>query len=339
MSNLEWLPERRGGSRFGWHFLSNWSKCQTYWYNSTLRPHPGGQPGHLGIEAASYSPALDIGSRFHKGLEAYFAGYDVDSVLSAHRSLLEQAPGAALDGSTPQADSIATADRLLVRYMDRYHPTRGTHPDSGREVLAIERELAIDVGYQGYVFTARLDLVWSYAGYIWALEHKTTSAQQYGQLLKRIHLDGQFTGQYWLLTEHYPDQPVGGVTCDIAVKDRGGKSGLPEFQRVDTSRTPEQLEKFRLDVARKLDQIEHAVGDYRELLSKGVESGAAAELVFDGSPDGYQCVGTFGKCDFYDLCLNRRQASFIVKSDFKPREYKYGHENPFTEPASAPVLP
>lgn len=338
MNNLEWLPHVGGGSRFGWSWLSSWDKCETLWWNRNLRPHPSGS---LGIELPGYKPALDIGIRTHTGLENWFrSGYVLDAALQSHRDKHGGDDGLLAGADQALVDSVATTDRLLRAY-DAKYGLNGTHPDHPhKEIVSIEDELQLDVGYGGYMFTARLDLVWRYSGYIWALEHKTTNARQFNGLTARIDLDGQFTGQNMLLTEHFPNEHVGGVTADILLKDRGAQSKFPELLRKDTSRSPEQLEKFRLDVARKLDRIDNAVGNYRELLSKGVAHDDAATLTFDGSPDGTQCVNLLGyKCDFYDLCLNRRISSKLVETQFVPRQYKHTHENPLAAQLTVETTP
>lgn len=323
-SNLDWLPTMKGGSRFGFHFLSDYQSCPTKWYNRNLRPHPS---GGLGIEPLGYRAALDIGSRVHRGLEAWYLtklnnATSLDAAITGHRSPADEFP----DGEL--AESISLTDRLLRLYHERYLD------DPAKEIVwhhgkpGVELELQVDVGYKGYLFTARLDLVWRFDSYVWAVEHKTVAASLLGRLLDRSDIDGQFTGQYWLLTEHFPGEHVGGVVLDAIVKDRG-KSEKPALYRKNTSRTPEQIEKFRLDVARRLDQIENAVGNYRELLDHGLPHDDAARVVFDGTPDPYQCVSSYGKCEFYDLCLNRRVAPDVIQSSFKPRQYLHTHENPF----------
>lgn len=356
----------KGGSRFGWSYLSVASDCPTKWFLRNLAPWPGsgvvvdpitrhlsmdgarelpisGQGDDstpllpVGLESKRFSPALDTGSRFHLGLEAYYrSGLAISGdrlVDTRQRDLDAAISGAAVgmspEPTEPELESLSVAQRLLRGYVAHYGG------DSDVEVVVlpdntpgVELELWLDLGHQGYQFTSRLDLVYRKAGYLWALEHKTTAASALGKLINRFSIDGQVTGQFLQLVSHFPDEPIGGVTLNAAVKDRGAKSDLPSFSRRDYSRTPAQLEKFRLDAIRKLRQIDLWVEEWLELVAKGMSFEDAALAVFDGTPNGTQCVGMGFACEFLQICQRREVAGRLLLDSYQPREYRDSWSNP-----------
>src|SRR5258706_602917 len=348
------VPVHPGGSAFGWHFLTNWSNCQTYWWNRNLRPHPD---GGLGIEPIESRVPLAIGSAFHTGLEVWYHSGWADAQDTGERSLA-QALSAARDalvahGFDPTGDNEdavgawATLEELLTRYHSTYGPDGSQCEWPNDMVLSdtagqpyIERELALDLGYHGYVLTARLDLIVLNGSHgLIAREHKTSAASLANRLLDRFELDGQATTQALMLVHHFPDQPIIGVEVNVAIKDRASKSPLPALIRRRTHRSDAQLEKFTLDARRKLGQIDAAVAYYESLMMAGMSADEAARVAFDGSPDGYQCVGAFGKCAFFDLCANRPISESIVAQQFRPRSYAHHWENPLAAKATVQTTP
>lgn len=345
------------GSKLGWSFLSSFSDCPTKWYLRNLAPWPGspirvdaihhklyldnqaisGEPISgtapelpVGLEPRRFSPALDAGTRFHAAIEAFYRSGVRDGVDTRIRSLDAAlgAVGTAEHDSEPEHESVATARRLVERYCNHYtnDDIEVAIREDGQPM--IEEELWLDLGFGGYKFTARLDMIYRRSGYLWALEHKTTAASSLGKLIQRFTLDGQVTGQFLQLASHFPNEQIGGVTLNAAVKDRGARSTAPEFTRRDYHRTHAQLEKFRLDLVRKLSQIDALVEQWMDLVTKGMDYDDAARAVFDASPSGYQCVGMGVACDFYSYCANREVASRLALDTFQPRSYKWEHENP-----------
>ena len=338
------------GSRFGWSYVQTASDCPTKWYLRNLAPWPGSgvavdpfakklfMPGvegplPVGMESQRFAPALDIGTRFHSGVEAFYrsglSGGKDTGVRSVNDALDACAAGLAEDASEPEQEAVADALRLLRNYLAFY----GQDPDVEVYMFpdgqpGVEAELWLDLGYSGYQFTSRLDLIYRKAGYLWSMEHKTTAASAYGKLISRFSIDGQVTGQFLQLQSHLTDEPIGGVTLNAAVKDRAAKSTLPQFGRRDYSRTPAQLEKFRLDIVRKLKQIDQWVEEWMDLVAKGMDFNDAALAVFDGTPNGTQCVGMGFSCEFLELCQNREVAGRLLLDNYRPRQYESEYSNP-----------
>ena len=360
---MDTLPKRKitSGSKLGWSYLSAHSDCPTKWYLKNLAPWPGspirvdpisrklylsvegdepisGEPisGEvpdlpIGLEPRKFSPALDTGTRFHSAIEAYYRSGVRGGIDTRQRDpdAAFAAIGTPEHDSEAEVDAVATTRRLVEKYLYHYRDEEievACDPIDGHPL--IEEELWLDLGYGNYQFTSRLDMIYRQGGYLWALEHKSTSASAMGKLLQRFQIDGQVTGQFLQLVSHFPDETIGGVTLNAAVKDRGARSTLPEFTRRNYSRTPAQLEKFRLDIVRKLKSIDEHVEAWMDLVTKGMDFDDAARATFDASPNGYQCVGMGIACDFFAYCTNREVASRLALDTYQPRTYKFSHENP-----------
>lgn len=350
-TNIPKLPKSlSGGSPLGWHFMKDFKNCETYWWNRNLRPHPA---GGVGIEPRESREALAIGTAFHRFAEFwYLSGWDTENgrdtghrnlttaLDAARRSMIEHGFDPSSEG--PGSAAWAIVEQLAIRYHAKYGPG-GTHEEfpsyrvhsiENRLEPMVEQEFWLDLGYNGYLFTARLDLIVQTSAGLLALEHKTSAASLAGKLLDRFQLDGQATAQSIMLARHFPDEPIVGVELNVAVKDRGAKSSLPMLMRERTHRSEAQLEKFEMDAVRTLRRIDDTVGYYDSLLHSGMGYDEAARVAFDGNPDGYQCVGAFGKCAFFDLCNNRQISDHIVGLEFEPRSYEHYWENPYAQAAN-----
>lgn len=357
MTKMVGRNKQTSGSKLGWSFLQTASDCPWKWYLRNLAPWPGadvmvdpttkclsmstGERSNLsiGLQSKRFAPALSIGTWFHTGVETFYRSGISNGVDTGVRSL--DAAIAAINDSIDQgeaSDKEREALAVTLRLMRNYHSHY--QQDSDVEVLmldntpGIEYELWLDLGFKDYLFTSRLDMIYRKNGYIYAMEHKTTAASKLGKLISRFSIDGQVTGQYLQLVSHFPDDLIGGVTMNAAVKDRGAKSDLPSFVRRDYARTPAQMEKFRLDIVRKLNTIDGWVEQWLEMVAKGMSFEDAALAVFDGTPNGMQCVGTGFACDFLELCQNREVLGRLLLDNYQPREYRDNWSNPMRKPAT-----
>lgn len=360
-------PPTSGGSPLGIHFLSDFSSCETRWYWRNLALWPGarlertspearerdnserasisggvsispapteGLP--IGITPARFKPALDTGSRVHAGIAAFYQSGCRDGEDTGERSLdamldaaRQDPPIDPLTVSEDIVESLALTDRLLTKYFEVYQHDDGVRvafDDEGHPL--IEREFWLDLGYRGYRFTCRADLVyWAQGQYLRFMEHKTCRASDMPKWLKRADIDPQFSGQFLMGLSHFGPK-FDAVTLNAIVKDRARRSDLPELMRKDYARSPAHLEKFRLDLVRRLQRIDEKYEEWQGLVAKGMEPDDAAKIVFDGSPSGYECVGMGVACDYLSLCVNRERLSGLLIDNFEPRHYKYAWENP-----------
>ena len=334
MAGLRSIPARKaGGSPFGWHFLSHWKACETFWFNTYLRPHP---KGGVGVSSTKTGAALLIGGACHRGLEAWYRSgwrdgedtgeYSLDTMIEAGtQELTDRKDEFSEEKGQHFDEALVLVTSLLEKYhyhmgpggIDQDFPSYKVAGDDQGEPL-IEREFWLDLGYRDYTFTARLDLLMWVEGYLEVREHKTTAASRCGMLIRQLALDGQITGQNMLLAAMYPDVPRKGVEANILVKDRGAKSNLPPFPRQLYGNTPIELEKFKNDTIAALKNIDEHVYRYEELIQKGMSVSEAALAVFDASPPAIQCVG-FYECDFYRPCKMKGYEESLFATSFKPR--------------------
>ena len=312
-------------TKFGWSYLTQWSTCQTRWWNSQLRRHPKAPKGQLGIEKRTVPDYLVIGSAFHKFAEDWFmSGWDgskdtgireLDEPLTNGVELVRSMAHKIKGGPDIATKAEAIVRGLTQGYHQYYqHDTlRVAVADDGTPL--VEQEFTLEVG-TGYLFTARLDTVvfdpTDPTG-LWDLEHKTADASKVNGLKEAFYIDGQITGQQLQMEAQWGDR-VRGVKADIAVKRA---KEIEPYQRKDYHRPQAQLEKFQMDARRRLAAIKSATDEYNHLLDCHMSQDEAARVAFDASHSGTQiCTG----CDFFALCKNRAQSEWLVEMDYLPKE-------------------
>ena len=317
-------PKTSTATRFGWSYLSQWATCQTRWWNSQLRRHPKAPDGQLGLERRYQSDALLIGSAFHRFAEDwYLSGWsgdkdtgqrDLDKPLSSAVELIQH-QSYRLKSQDDGTKAEAVVRGLALGYHQRYlEDTLRVAPAPDGTPL-VEQEFTLDVG-DGHLFTSRIDTVvfeQDDPEGLWDLEHKTADVSKVSQLKEAFYVDGQITGQQLQMEAHWGPR-VRGIRANIAVKRA---KNIPPYQRQDYHRGQAQLEKFQMDVRRRLKGIREGVAKYDMLLEAGMSQDEAARVAFDASQAGTQtCVS----CDFLALCKNRSQSELIADIDFIPRE-------------------
>jgi hypothetical protein len=326
-SNLDILPHTEGGgTRFGWSFLKSWKACRTKWYDTYLRPHPD---GGTGTEPTFTGEALLLGSAVHKGLEAYYNANtgimwsDEGRILSVHghaRKELRERISEMAGGEEEYTKLTAQADDMLTTYIHHWTETEPEYPtwkvalDKNGEPL-VEREFELDLGYNGYVFTSKIDVVCVFQDeYLVPLEHKTVDVSRAGRLVQQFMLDGQASGQLWLLQQCYPHLEVGPLHLNMLVK----RAKRDPFRREPISRQPVDLEVFYHNTVRTLKEIDDHVGEWRSLVQRGMDPDTAARVIFDSTPDSFQCAGNF-QCAFYGACTARGHEEAWFRSHTRAR--------------------
>ncbi len=322
--NLDMLPQTTKGTRTGWSFLKSYKSCPMKWFSTYLRPHPS---GGTGTQALATSRPLYVGDLFHHGLEDWYlsgwqdGSYSLDAAVARLRERAKEQ-----QSEVPDADWsnwTGEAEDLLIHYHQFYGPG-GLAPEWPQYQIAadhegvplVEREFVMDLGYQGYVFTCRIDACVMFDGNLIALETKTVDTSRVSRLMLQFQVDGQCTGEIWLLRSAFPQLDNAGLHLNMIVK-RAGK-GKDPFRREPYHRSDIDLETFRLTTVRTLRQIDDSIGEYTQLVDSGVEIDEAARRVFDGYPDGFQCCGNFA-CDFLFSCMTKGHESAWFRMHTKPR--------------------
>lgn len=333
-----------GGSRIGWSMISLFDECEMRWFIRQAVPHPAG--GH-GVGGRGSARALWVGSRVHTALEAWLrsspgnAQYCADTALAALELDIREAIGEAFDAAEG-AKWAAQAVDITRRYTLECGPS-GPDPDGDRFRVAfdeageplIEREFAIDLGYEGLYYTTRIDCIgWdtiSLRGHepprllangttswdpalgphpaLVIVEHKTMDVTRASAALRGYALDPQIAGEVMAVRSAWPSVPVVIPVINAIKKcSRGRVQGLQRAWE-PVHRDATDLAKFRIDVLKRVRRMDAAVGEFNTLREQGIPLWEAADLVFDGSPKGFTCADQGRQCPYYNACFRRAHRS------------------------------
>lgn len=344
MSALTKIIQRNaaGNTRFGSHFIMDFWRCPTRWFNRYIRPHP--TKAGVGCVPAKLSKPLHIGSLFHIGMENYYLSgwkdgkYDIDKAIqAAEQAHLERRKDME---SADEADaSWIQTKRLLQRYAEHWGPG-GSHCEYPELSIAsdanglplLEREFEIDLDFNDYVFTCKPDAIIWYGGALAVLEHKTTAASRLSRVFDEMNMSIQTTGEWFVLKSLFPDEPIHSIVISAAVKDRSAKAlkeGSLEFERRSFARSATDLYKFKRDVIDTLVEMDQCVEVYNEELSAGKTVDEAARRAF--AMHRTSCVDGFYKCDYYAPCSALGRESQMFLSGYKPRSVERQYEEPANE--------
>lgn len=313
-------PTDSGGTEIGWSSLSQYAACPHRWALAEILPHPRG--GH-GIGSRP-GRALIVGSLVHAFLHGWYlsspeeANYSDDA---GFEKLSEEARKFTPDdlnqtSASNRATPLAEALGLCTRYAAECGTT-GPDPDRDRFRIAfdeegplIERPFAVDLGWEGYYFTTRIDTVaWAVTdgapdpSHIVIPEHKTCDVAKRAGTLADLALSGQFCGEFLAVREDLGH--TGQITPVInMIQKRAAAKDLCRIWEPLT-KTPRDIDKFRRDVVKLLKAMAADVEEYNALTKSGVPPLQAIELAFRANPPRETCAGQGYKCFAYDLCLAR----------------------------------
>jgi hypothetical protein len=231
------------------------------------------------------------------------------------------------EGGTETADKDwQLLEPMLRAYHDRYGPRSQTpdwpeirvaHDANGEPI--IEREFKAQLA-PGYVYTCRVDGVVYHRGHLKVMEHKTVSP--YGMRPRRATLssDSQFTGEYWILQELFPEQQIAGVLVNMVIKNRSGTSKFDVAERETTTRSVGQIESWRLSSIAILKQIEEATKAYDNWPadSRADQMLRAQTLFPDNGTRTGQCFAYNSECPHLALCQLAGMEHKALAS-FRPR--------------------
>jgi hypothetical protein len=262
-----------GPSARGWHRLEAFLRC------ATLYSWGYGQAGSNPERAAAFPSTVPLvrGSIGHVGLAHCYArvkaiqeGTDPDRFyppLEAMRLCADSF------GDLGQS-CLPVAVKAVRAYAQRY----GSEPF---RVLSVEEPA--ETIFEGYRFTARIDLIIEDAGgKVWILDHKFVSRID-SKVRTRYILSGQFLG-----LSHLGFRLYGSAFAGVRLNLVG--CNVPGFSRETIEPAPWMLERFP-----------HVVKHAEEGIAK-VEALLAAGEVVPASPSEHTCMGSYGPCPAFDLC-------------------------------------
>ena len=335
------LPtEGGGGSLVGNSYLSKWAQCPRAWFNSFYRPFEGSQ----GVRPRYVSEHLLKGGTFHEGIaELYLSGcrdgedtgeWNLDQAIGILESHHKRNESQYEESTLYETDLNLTRSMLTAYYSEfglggpsQDYPTIRTLHD-GEGLPLVERDFSVDLGYGGYVYTCRADLLILHHGYPKVMEHKTSAPGLWAQKrVASIQFDSQFTGEIFVLKALFPDEILEGALVNVVIK--GGKTKIA--LRESTTRSDEDLRHFRLSTIHILQQIDEAVHKFNQALIEGNDIEWAMSLYFPDHGERTQACDNYGGCEFRSLCRSKNRIDRVLPT-FRPRtraEVVESRENPF----------
>jgi hypothetical protein len=296
-----------GATPFGSHYAGTWDGCERAGFFSFLAPHP---KGGRGLKVPLPPRPLKLGGLIHIGLEHYYASgprdpkaRDVDLAVG---KMDEAAASRVREWATPEEreEDKAKARGLLYDYHQYWEGDPDVLVVEDAEGPLIERNMIVEVPGCDTPFTCRPDAVVEWKGWVYVMEHKSSSVWGMNRIRTNILNSIQGSGECYTLDRLFPDLPVQGVLLNVLVKDRSSKSKYQPFERDTAARTPAQLEMFGHHHARRMEHIDSMTGRWRTLTDDCGDPWYAASQVFvsTGASTG-RCEDTYGRpCQFLDLC-------------------------------------
>jgi hypothetical protein len=333
------IPEQTlgGGTRIGSSYMTSFWVCPYQWYNNYYRGtlDDTGHTQQVGIRPRWTSNFLLMGSTFHEGIAAWYDSGVRDGADTGTRDkdkMMAVAEATHKHNLSQYADSTqAEEDWKIIRgVLLRYHDTYGPqgpeceYPDlqvavDGLGNSLVEREFSISLGYQDYIFTSKPDMIYQHGGNLRTRDHKTSTAWGAKQRAASIHMDPQFTGEFLVLADLFPEEYISHAEVNVVVKNRSLTSRDPLCIRQLTSRTPTDLAVYKTSCIDILQEIDDRVGRFEEYRSKGVDENRAAVLSFPLHGTRTDTCHKYRGCQFLDLCQNFERQQDSLRH-FKPRQ-------------------
>ena len=266
--------------------LETWAECEAESVASAVL-------GRQGKKRALYG---DLGNVMHAALDCHFNDGSKDEVVQAFSDAYDKVIPV---GESPD-DEAMTKDNLLT-ILDQYIKTRPVKAYPF-EVLETEKVVGVEVK-EGFKFWMKRDLLAKdkQTGAIYPVDHKTRWGQINEWWTKKFRLSSQFSGYIW------GTEQTTGKKCDRVYVNAISCGKLPnstrkcklhkmpynecraqhaDFQLLLYSRTPEQIEKWRLDMlffaeqAEKYFQVFDSVDMLKYALRRGTYNGGCVFCEF-----------------------------------------------------------
>ena len=296
-----------GATAYGSHYLSTWDRCERLGFLSFLAPHPKGGQG-LRLQ---YPPRpLKLGGILHEGWAVYYRSgprdpeaRDIDYAVATLEAAAAARSG---EWQTPEmaAEDVAKGRAILYDYHAFWKGDPEVMVVEDAEGPLIEREWVVGVPGCPMPFTCRPDAVVEWGGWVWTMEHKSTTAWGMNNIRTAILNSIQGSGECYTLSKRLPHLPIQGVLLNVALKDRSSKSKYQPFERDTASRTPAQLQMFEHHVRQRHARILHNTATWQVRAEELGDPWAAGAEVFVGTGTSTgACENTYGRpCPMLDLC-------------------------------------
>jgi len=239
------------------------------------------------------SVPLIVGDAVHRGLAAHYTAGKTDVEKAAKGAFDEvRAKGKWLEG---ELSDLAAQEEYVKKVLEWY---KETYPTEEWTVLAPEVQGHAQLGDHQFYF--RTDGLVSWSGFVWVLEHKTTSA--FGDIFfKRFRNDGQISSYMWSVWKKGFDRPKGTIINAIR---KSKKLDRVDFAREVVLRTEGQLNEYMIQVENECDAIEELKPSDKYYWIMHT----------------HECVAFNRTCEYLELCIKDRPE---MRASFMDREPDY----------------
>jgi hypothetical protein len=242
------MANRGQMSGSGFHFYSDYQKCQQYFYWRYVK----------NLDTKFKAPPLIFGTAVHAALESWYidqmnGGKDLElRKANALQTFIKSME--AEEGEYAEHDYyIIDRDRgfkLVSNYFDQY-------PDDERlwKILAVEESVQM-VLPTGDIFTGTVDLKVQIDGRIYIVDHKTTGWGM-SQCMRSLEASDQSTGYTMIHNVMHPDQEAVGLIYNVL---RSVKS-VTEYSRTMVVKPKSEQKRFAREIADGFGEIVQKMGD------------------------------------------------------------------------------
>lgn len=167
------------------------------------------------LDTKKLSIPFFVGSHFHKGMEAFYAGEDPDEfVPRIVKSMRDKASKAVF--LTPEDEQKLMIQEAIVAGMLRGYAAHYKKDLKKWKVFAAEKEFSVPIIEGRIEYVGQIDLVVEYDGRLWLVEHKTAGRLD-RNYVERLALDTQITG-YSIGAKHVFKENIAGIIYNVAKK-------------------------------------------------------------------------------------------------------------------------
>jgi hypothetical protein len=264
-----------GASSAGYHFFSDFYRCQKYWYWKYVEKL-------LPINEAT---ALTNGKAFHDAMEQYY------KTIQSNIGSVEACLNACISLNNA---SIALEDReKLKAALSMYAAHYAFEPWT---ILEVEEnyEHLFKINNAEIYFTGRIDLVVQWLGKVFIVDHKTTR-WIINKVAEANALSDQSTGYIALWNAKHPDMPAAGMIYNIIKLENKTDGFIPakDLHREIVYKNQTDIDNFFLDLHTASLEIK------RKLAGERFTKNRTA------------CFNYNAKCDYCDLCAGADPSKLI----------------------------
>jgi hypothetical protein len=251
--------------------------------------------------------------------------WDVDYAINAMEVCREEVRDGYKEPS--ECDKDFDAMMLLGRYYVDEYGLGAANPDWPRYQVAfdgegqplIEREFRLDMDYNDFYVTSKPDMIMTRDGDLMTRDHKTAARGWGARRANNLDTDPQFTMEYMIMADLFPDVAFCGAEANIVVKGLKHGTDAQRFYRNSTTRSLTDIRVFKADTIDLLRRIDESVQNFKDLLERTGDIEVAASLAFPRHGVRTDACHAFNReCSFFNLCVHKDNIGRNLNA-FKPR--------------------